>query len=94
MPRKNLLEQFIDQLALAVAAKLNGARLGGRGTGRRGARGPSPLRGKHFSAAKMRFRWPDSCKNRSLGPKNHWLCSEHLPKWSPKVKAAMQEAKA
>jgi len=95
MPRRNVLDQFIHDLAAAVAAKLgnlNGVATGtrGRGNGRRS----SPMRGKHFSEKKMRCRWPVGCKNRSLGPKNHWLCADHLRKWSPKVRRAIEEKQA
>lgn len=92
MPRRTVLDQFIHELAAAVAAKLGN--LNGTITGTRGladGRRKSPMKGKHFSEAKMRCRWPGDCKNRSLGPKNHWLCAKHLPKWGPKVKAAIQE---
>jgi len=90
------MEQFIDRLADAVAAKLNGAlsaRGAKRGHGRRGARGPSPLKGKHFSAAKMRCPYP-GCKNRSKGPKFSFLCEEHRKLGKRAVKAAIEKAEA
>jgi hypothetical protein len=95
MPRRanGFMEQFIAQLAEAVAAKLNGARsaAGAKRANVRGSRGPSPLKGKHFSAAKMRCRYP-GCKNRSKGPKFSFLCEEHRKLGKRAVKAAMEKA--
>ena len=98
MPRKGVLKQLVDQLAAAVAAKLNNARSPGRGNGRR-TRGASPLRGQ-FSAAKMRCRFAlangKRCPHRSLGPKNHWFCAEYLrnPGWSATKKVIEKAARA
>ena len=108
MARTDFRNTFLDQMADALIERIveragvrtsrtststTSTSTNGTSTNGSRGRGTSLMRGKHFSAAKMRCRWPGGSRNRSLGPKNHWLCAEHLPKWSPKVKAAMAEAK-
>ncbi len=90
MPRRSngFMDRFIDQFAEAVAAKLadsQSARGAKRANGRRGA---SPLKGRNLD---MRCRYP-SCKNRSKGPKYHFLCEKHLKVPLRKAKAAIAKA--
>jgi hypothetical protein len=91
MPRETMLDNLVEEIAAAILAKMDG---GARATGTRGrgnGRRKSPMRGKHFSAAKMRCRYP-GCKNRSKGPKFSWLCEDHLKLGKRAVKAAIEKA--
>jgi hypothetical protein len=90
MARNDLgfLNRFLDDLADAFIARVMD-RMNVNGT--RGWRGPSPLKGRHFSAAKMQCRYP-GCKNRSKGPKFSFLCEEHLKMSRREVKAAIAKA--
>jgi hypothetical protein len=83
------MERLISQIAEAVATNLNRALSAGNGKRGDASRGPSPLRGKKLD---MRCRYP-GCKNRSKGPKFHFLCEKHLkkPGW-PAAKAAIAKA--
>jgi hypothetical protein len=55
--------------------------------GGNGSRGPSKLRGRKLD---MRCRYP-GCKNRSKGPRNHFLCEEHLKLPKSEQKAALEK---
>jgi hypothetical protein len=94
MPRNDFLNSFLDQLAAVLVQRvtdyLNGSVPIPKRAGR--YRGPSPLKGKHFSAAKMRCRYP-GCKNRSKGPKFSFLCEKHLKLPKREVRAALEKAK-
>src|SRR5260370_41792616 len=89
MARPDFVNDFLDQLADAFIARvMDRVNANGVGKGTRGWRSPSPLKGKHFSAAKMRCRYP-GCNNRSKGPKFSFLCEEHLKMPRREVKAAV-----
>jgi hypothetical protein len=73
MARGNPFDAFVEEIARAVVARVSelmpkGAR------GGTGSRGPSKLRGRKLD---MKCRHP-GCKNRSKGPRFHFLCEEHL----------------
>ncbi|HUJ25511.1 MAG TPA: hypothetical protein VLW85_05810 [Myxococcales bacterium] len=71
MPRRNAFDTFVEEIARRVVERVAELTKGGRGGGRRG---PSKLRGRKLD---MRCRHP-GCKNRSKGPRFHFLCEEHL----------------
>jgi hypothetical protein len=91
MARPDFVNQLLDQLAAVLVERVT-AHLSGKAaaTGTR-RRGPSHLRGKHFSAAKMRCRFL-GWKNRSKGPKFSFLCEEHRKLGKRAVKAAIAKA--
>jgi hypothetical protein len=91
--RDDILGNFLDQMADAFIQRVMDrvnlkAGASARGGSTNGARGPSKLRGRKLD---MRCRYP-GCRNRSRGPRFHFLCEEHskLP-WT-KAKAAIQKA--
>lgn len=72
MPRRNAFDTFVEEIARRVVARVQEMMpKAGRGGGKRGA---SKLRGRKLD---MRCRHP-GCKNRSKGPRFHFLCAEHL----------------
>ena len=94
MARTDLMASFLDQVASLFAERLTFHLNGKGGTsakGTRGRRGPSPRKGKKLD---MHCRYP-GCPNRSKGPRNHFLCEQHLknPGWR-KAKAAIGKAVA
>ena len=86
----DILGNFLDQMADAFIQRVL-SRMNMNGTSTTGTRGrrASPMKGRKLD---MRCRFP-GCKNRSGGPRNHFLCPEHLknPGWR-KAKAAIQKA--
>lgn len=89
MARGNFVDSFLDQLAdafiLRVMDRVNGkAGMNGNGASHKG-----PARGRKLN---MRCRYP-GCRQRSRGPRNHFLCTRHLkdPGW-PAAKAAVAKA--
>ena len=69
MPRRNALDALVEEIARSVIARVN--ELLPKGPA---GRGPSKLRGRKLD---MKCRHP-GCKNRSKGPRFHFLCEEHL----------------
>src|SRR5438067_2065134 len=95
MARGDFVDSFLDNLADAFIQRLN-ERVGlhfknGKATkaGTRDQRAPSPMKGRRL---KMGCRFP-RCKNRSLGPRNPFLCEKHLkdPGW-PAARKLIEKA--
>ena len=88
MARANFVDSFLDQLADAFIQRVMD-RVNLKGGARNGAGRSSALRGRKLE---MRCRYP-GCRQRSRGPRNHFLCTKHLkdPGW-PAAKAALAKA--
>lgn len=67
---QTFVNDLIDRIAAEVAIAMRAAAV------KKKRRGPSQMKGKHFSTAKMRCRFP-GCKQRSRGPRYHYLCEKH-----------------
>jgi hypothetical protein len=93
---QNIAVTFIEQLADAVAARLGslGGSLGGsRGTAlaEKPANGRRKRRGAPGRKLDMSCR-VEGCKNRSRGPRFHFLCAQHEKSLSAKQKAEVVAA--
>jgi hypothetical protein len=89
---QNIAVTFIEQLADAVAARL-GSIGGSRGTAL--AEKPSNGRRKRRGAPGRKLDMScrvEGCKNRSRGPRFHFLCAQHEKSLSAKQKAEVVAA--
>jgi hypothetical protein len=89
---QNIAVTFIEQLADAVAARL-GSIGSSRGTAlaEKPANGRRKRRGAPGRKLDMSCR-VEGCKNRSRGPRFHFLCSQHEKSLSAKQKAEVVAA--
>src|SRR4051794_981269 len=94
MARGDFVNDFLDQLADAfierlsdrVGLQLKNGKANGKVTAKAaGTRRRSKLKGRKLD---MGCRFP-GCKNRSKGPRNHFLCEQHLK--NPGWKAAQKQ---
>ena len=84
-------DRMVDEIADAIAEraleKINQRIHSGMRNGKNG-RHSSALRGRKLD---MHCRYP-GCKNRSKGPRFHYLCEQHLKLPKAKVTAAIEKA--
>jgi hypothetical protein len=83
-----LLDGLIERLVEDVSARLGSARKGGRGP----AAAPKSRRRSKLSGKKLDMSCRvEGCKNRSMGPRNGFMCAEHM-KLSKKDQLAARDA--
>lgn len=90
---QNIAVTFIEQLADAVAARLGSIGSSSRGTAvaEKPANGRRKRRGAPGRKLDMSCR-VEGCKNRSRGPRFHFLCAQHEKSLSAKQKAEVVAA--